>query len=64
MNTRENPDNAREGTDATHPGATQRIVLRCATCEEGVDVPDKGLGRATAAAWRTRHQGHEVSQVR
>lgn len=39
-----------------------RIRLDCATCGEGLDVPDKGLGRAAAAAWRTRHQGHDVTE--
>lgn len=37
-----------------------RIVLDCRTCGEGVDVPNKGLGRAIAAAWRTNHQGHDI----
>lgn len=41
---------------------SDRIVLSCVTCDEGVDVPDKGLGRAVAAAWRTRLQGHDVTE--
>lgn len=30
------------------------IVAACA-CGSGLSVSDKGLGRATVAAWRTRH---------
>jgi hypothetical protein len=33
-----------------------RIVEKCATCGDSIDLPNKGLGRANAAAWRTRHQ--------
>lgn len=44
------------------PQPMNRIVLVCHTCHETCDVPDKGLGRATAAAWRTNHQGHHVEQ--
>lgn len=33
-----------------------RIVETCPVCKDGIDVPNKGLGRAVAAAWRTRHQ--------
>lgn len=31
----------------------------CGVCDEQCDVPNKGLGRATLAAWRTRHQHPE-----
>jgi hypothetical protein len=34
-----------------------RIVIRCYACEgEARSLPDKGLGRAHAAAWETQHQ--------
>ena len=39
---------------------SERIALTCHTCGEGIDIPNKGLGRAIAAAWSTRHQGHDV----
>lgn len=28
----------------------------CATCGDSFRVPNKGLGRASLAAWKTRHQ--------
>lgn len=39
-----------------------RIVWACATCGAGIDAPDKGIGRAMIAAWRTQHQGHDTHQ--
>jgi len=40
---------------------SDRLTARCVTCGEGVDLPNKGLGRAMLAAWRTQHQGHDVT---
>lgn len=40
---------------------TERITAWCHHCDEGLDVPNKGLGRAHAAAWATQHQGHLTS---
>lgn len=31
------------------------IIAAC-KCGDGVSYPDKGMGRAFVAAWRTRHQ--------
>lgn len=28
----------------------------CATCGDSMRVPNKGLGRANLAAWKSRHQ--------
>ena len=36
-----------------------RIEAYCHVCEEGVDAPNKGLGRAVIAAWKSRHQHPE-----
>jgi len=41
---------------------SDRLIARCATCGESVDLPNQGLGRATLAAWRTQHQGHDVTE--
>ena len=35
-------------------GAT--LVLSCDVCKRTMMFPNKGLGRASAAAWETRHQ--------
>lgn len=34
-----------------------RIILSCGGCTAAINIPNKGLGRAVAAAWRTRHEG-------
>lgn len=34
------------------------LSAMCNKCKEKTSVPDKGLGRATLATWKTRHQ-HE-----
>lgn len=39
---------------------TERIIVLC-TCHSGLNIPNKGLGRAIAAAWRTRHEGDDAS---
>lgn len=39
-----------------------RIDYECKTCQEGVNVPSKGIGRAIVAAWLTNHQGHDVQR--
>jgi len=31
----------------------------CGVCGDSIEAPDKGLGRAMVAAWRTRHQHNE-----
>lgn len=33
-----------------------QIYLKCLGCGAAGSYPDKGLGRAAAAAWKTRHQ--------
>lgn len=38
------------------PNKNGRITAKCETCQETADYPDKGLGRAHFAAWKTRHQ--------
>lgn len=38
-----------------------RIVAAC-VCGNGINVPDKGLGRAAVAAWKTRHQDCEATR--
>lgn len=38
-----------------------RITRWCHHCEDGIDMPNKGLGRAYVAAWATRHQAHAVT---
>lgn len=42
------------------PTAIARITRWCHHCDEGLDVPNKGLGRAFAASWATQHQGHVI----
>lgn len=32
------------------------IKETCEVCKEGIEVPNKGLGRAIYHAWLTRHQ--------
>lgn len=39
-----------------------RITSACYLCEERVDFPDKGLGRAMLAAWESRHQHPDASR--
>ena len=39
-------------TETTTP---DRIVAQC-VCGESVDMPNKGLGRAMVAAFKSRHQ--------
>jgi hypothetical protein len=39
-----------------------RLVGRCSTCGDKRTVPNKGLGRATLAAWESRHQHLGVSR--
>lgn len=41
---------------------SDRLIARCLTCHESVDLPNKGMGRAMLAAWRTEHQGHDVEE--
>ena len=36
-----------------------RIDAVCEVCGDGAEAPNKGLGRAVIAAWRTRHQHPE-----
>lgn len=36
------------------------IKETCAVCGKSLSVPNKGLGRAKIAAWRTRHQHPEA----
>ena len=38
------------------------ITVSCHTCGETTSWPDKGLGRANASAWETRHQGHDYTR--
>lgn len=38
------------------------ILLTCHTCKKQGRWPDKGLGRASAHAWLTNHQGHEITK--
>lgn len=33
-----------------------RIKATCQNCKEKKSVPNKGLGRASLAAWKTNHQ--------
>lgn len=40
--------------------STGRLSETCPVCKDGIDVPDKGLGRAVLAAWRTQHQHPEA----
>lgn len=39
-----------------------RIVIVCHTCGATASWPDKGLGRASAASWETRHQEHDYTR--
>jgi hypothetical protein len=39
------------------------IHEQCTVCAAVIEVPNKGLGRATLAAWRTRHQPREDQKV-
>lgn len=39
---------------------TERIIRWCHHCDAGIDLPNKGLGRAHAATWATQHQGHLI----
>jgi len=34
---------------------TGYIEVKCA-CGDSIEMPDKGLGRAAIAAWKSRHQ--------
>lgn len=49
-------DAARHGTEST------RLAEDCEVCGEGIDVPNKGMGRAILAAWRTQHQHREATR--
>ena len=40
----------------------EELSEACDVCKESVTVPNKGLGRAVLAAWRTRHQHREEGQ--
>lgn len=42
---------------------SDRIILTCHTCGESADLPNKGMGRAMAGAWRTQHQGHDTEEA-
>lgn len=46
-----------EQTDAYEVGTDGAEITAACRCGAGVIVPDKGLGRATVAAWKTQHQG-------
>lgn len=52
--------------DADHDGVmaatNETITETCPVCGETETVPNKGLGRAKIAAWRTRHQHPEARQ--
>lgn len=40
-------------------GKRDGMILAACHCGSGHQLPDKGLGRATIAAWWTRHQNCE-----
>ncbi len=33
-----------------------KITAKCTRCGKSKTVPDKGIGRANLAAWKTQHQ--------
>lgn len=43
-------------------GVLNGVIVAACTCGAGDTWPDKGLGRAHAAAWRTRHQNCEETR--
>lgn len=40
--------------------SARRLSEMCHVCKDSIEVPDKGIGRAILAAWRTRHQHPEA----
>lgn len=44
-----------------HSGA--QLTGRCAVCGDVCDTVNRGLGRATLAAWRTRHQHRDLGEA-
>lgn len=46
-------------TEKAHIAVTvvaDTIVGKCHACGDRIQAPNKGLGRAVVATWRTRHQ--------
>lgn len=48
-------------SDAYEVGVSGGRIIAACRCGAGESWPDKGLGRAHAAAWRTRHQDCTVT---
>lgn len=51
---------SRSDHDGVMATTSETITETCPVCGETETVPNKGLGRAKIAAWRTRHQHPEA----